>query len=285
MPVMPTSTPMPNPKRTIAGSMVSSVVRAGLLIDFPDLLGQERGVRQDTKDVARNSGISNCRRARLPASSLPAGVSIRGLGHSYGELRTIERLDLEVAGARGARPGRPLRLRQVDPAGADLRPAGAERRGDRGRRRERRRRRLSRCAYMPQRDLLLPWYRRSTTRPWRCATAASARARRGAEAGGAVRALRPRRLRAAAAGRALGRDAPARRLPAHPGRRQAAAGPRRALRRARRDHPGGDAGVAGRRPARRPAHRRPRHPRRRGGALPLRPRRRPLRPPGPSSPS
>src|SRR5882672_11994257 len=55
MPVIPTSTPMPNPKRTIAGSMVSCAAPRGVLIDFPDLLGQERGVRQDTKDVRLNS--------------------------------------------------------------------------------------------------------------------------------------------------------------------------------------------------------------------------------------
>ena len=30
--------------------------------------------------------------------------------------------------------------------------------------------RLNRCAFMPQRDLLLPWYSASTTPRWRCAT-------------------------------------------------------------------------------------------------------------------
>ena len=58
-----------------------------------------------------------------------------------------------------------------------------------------------------------------------------------------------------AAGRALGRDAPAGRVPAHAARRQAGAAARRALRRARRDHPRRDAGVAcrgARRPSRAP---------------------------------
>src|SRR5206468_11415690 len=44
-------------------------------------------------------------------------------------------------------------------------------------------------------------------------------------------------------------------------------------------HPVGDAGVAGGGAAHRPPYRRPRHPRRRGGALPLRPRRRAIGPP------
>ena len=153
---------------------------------------------------------------------------------------------------------------------------------DRGRRRDRAPPSASPAApSCPSATCCSPGSRRSTTPPWRCATAASRRAEARREAGRPVRALRPRRLRAGRAGRALGRDAPAGRLPAHPGRRQAGAGPRRALRLARRDHPGRDAGVAGGGAASRPAHGRPRHPRRRGGALPLRPGRRPLRPPGP----
>ena len=108
-----------------------------------------------------------------------------------------------------------------------------------------------------------------------------AQGRGAAAGGGAVRALRPRRLRADRAGRALRRNAPARRLPPHPRLRQAGAGARRAVRLARRDHPRRDAGVAGGGAGGGPAHRHPRHPRRRGGALPLRPRRRPLPPSGP----
>jgi NitT/TauT family transport system ATP-binding protein len=86
-----------------------------------------------------------------------AGVSIRGLGHSYGELLTIERLDLSVpahgvlglvgpsgcgkstlleliAGLREPQQGTVALGDAEDPAG-----------------------RLARCAFMPQRDLLLPW--------------------------------------------------------------------------------------------------------------------------------
>src|SRR6478609_4122785 len=67
------------------------------LIDFPDLFGQERGVRQDTKMPAEATKFAT--RGDPPAEGLPtaAAVSIRGLGHSYGELRTIEQLDLEAA--------------------------------------------------------------------------------------------------------------------------------------------------------------------------------------------
>src|SRR6476619_3406798 len=110
MPVIPTSTPMPNPKRTIAGSMVSCAA-ARVLIDFPDLLGRERGVRQDTKDD------------RLDSRPRPL---LRRAAHDRAARPRDPR-------APGRRPGRPLRLRQVDPAGADLRPARAGRRGDRGR--------------------------------------------------------------------------------------------------------------------------------------------------------
>ena len=90
--------------------------------------------------------------------------------------------------------------------------------------------RLAGCAYMPQRDLLLPWLTAidnagaGATQPRRLACRC---ARRG---GAPVRALRARRIRAQPADRALGRDAPAGRLPAHAARRQAGAAARRALR-------------------------------------------------------
>jgi len=85
-------------------------------------------------------------------------VSIRGLGHSYAELQTIERLDLEVEA------GQVIGL--VGPSGCGkstllelvcglLEPSeGAISVGGAGAATER----LARCAYMPQRDLLLPWY-------------------------------------------------------------------------------------------------------------------------------
>jgi ABC-type nitrate/sulfonate/bicarbonate transport system ATPase subunit len=87
-----------------------------------------------------------------------AGVSIRALEHAYGRLRTIERLDLEVepeevvglVGPSGCGKSTLLELicglREPD-AGA-LEVAGAGGASER----------LAHCAYMPQRDLLLPWY-------------------------------------------------------------------------------------------------------------------------------
>ncbi len=85
-------------------------------------------------------------------------VSIRGLGHCYGELRTIERLDLEVSehevvgvvGPSGCGKSTLLELicglRELSAGAVEVGGAG-DAAG-----------RLSRCAYMPQRDLLLPWY-------------------------------------------------------------------------------------------------------------------------------
>src|SRR3954469_16421371 len=99
MPVMPTRTPMPNPKRTIAGSMVGCAAPRGVLIDFPDLLGQERGVRQDTKDV------------RLDSWSRPFLWRV-------GDDRAARPRGRRT---RGDRLGRPVRVRQVNAAGADLR--------------------------------------------------------------------------------------------------------------------------------------------------------------------
>ncbi|HEX5928928.1 MAG TPA: ABC transporter ATP-binding protein [Solirubrobacterales bacterium] len=85
-------------------------------------------------------------------------VSIRGLGHSYGELQTIDRLDLEVGereviglvGPSGCGKSTLLELicgLQEASGGTVTVDGAADAAG-----------RLARCAYMPQRDLLLPWY-------------------------------------------------------------------------------------------------------------------------------
>src|SRR6478735_9987849 len=71
MPVIPTSTPMPNPKRTIAGSIGCSC-SAQVDLDFPDHVGQECGIREDTR----------------------MQLEIAEVSHSYGELRTLDSLDL-----------------------------------------------------------------------------------------------------------------------------------------------------------------------------------------------
>ena len=85
-------------------------------------------------------------------------VSIRGLGHSYGELRTIERLDLEVpahevvglVGPSGCGKSTLLELicGLLEPGEGGIAIDGDESAAAR----------LANCAYMPQRDLLLPWY-------------------------------------------------------------------------------------------------------------------------------
>jgi ABC-type nitrate/sulfonate/bicarbonate transport system ATPase subunit len=92
--------------------------------------------------------------ARAPGES----VSIAGLEHAYGELRTIERLDLEIkahdvvglVGPSGC--GKSTLLELI--CGLRAPVAGTIAVGDARRGADR----LARCAYMPQRDLLLPWY-------------------------------------------------------------------------------------------------------------------------------
>ena len=85
-------------------------------------------------------------------------VSIRGLGHSYGELRTIERLDLEVrehevvglVGPSGCGKSTLLELvcGLLEPSDGTIAVDGDTAAPER----------LAHCAYMPQRDALLPWY-------------------------------------------------------------------------------------------------------------------------------
>jgi ABC-type nitrate/sulfonate/bicarbonate transport system ATPase subunit len=106
----------------------------GVLIDFPDLFGQERVVRQDTKML-----------------------KARGLEHSYGSLETISCLDLEISegevlglvGPSGC--GKSTLLELIaglrEPSAGGLEVGGGSTAAER----------LTRCAYMPQRDLLFPW--------------------------------------------------------------------------------------------------------------------------------
>lgn len=94
-----------------------------------------------------------------PAAAANAGVrvSIRGLSHSYGDLRTLEGLDLEVpangvlgvVGPSGC--GKSTLLELIaglqEPRRGKVEVGEAEAAADR----------LTLCAFMPQRDMLLPW--------------------------------------------------------------------------------------------------------------------------------
>ena len=85
-------------------------------------------------------------------------ITIRALGHAYGELRTLDGLDLELApqgvvglvGPSGCGKSTLLELicGLLEPSGGTVEVDGAADAAGR----------LGHCAYMPQRDLLLPWY-------------------------------------------------------------------------------------------------------------------------------
>jgi len=109
-------------------------------------------LREGTPDAAREG-----RSDAVIADPAGAPIRIQGLTHSFGELQAIERIDLE------AEPGEVIGI--VGPSGcgkttllelvAGLRSAdsGTIAVGGRTQAEER----LEGCAYMPQRDLLLPW--------------------------------------------------------------------------------------------------------------------------------
>jgi ABC-type nitrate/sulfonate/bicarbonate transport system ATPase subunit len=139
----------------IAGS---KLLPRWVLIDFPDCFGQERGVRQDTK-VVPTEAMDFAAATRSPAATESPGVSVsvRDLHHAYGELQTIERLDLEapahgvlgLVGPSGC--GKSTLLELIcglqEPGDGAIEVGGAVDAVGR----------LSHCAFMPQRDLLLPW--------------------------------------------------------------------------------------------------------------------------------
>jgi ABC-type nitrate/sulfonate/bicarbonate transport system ATPase subunit len=115
-------------------------------------------VRQDTK-MTTAEAKEFAVRAASPAAGDDGGgaVSIRGLAHSYGKLRTIERLDLELAahgvlglvGPSGC--GKSTLLELIaglqEPSSGEIEVGGVGETSGR----------LARCAFMPQRDMLLPW--------------------------------------------------------------------------------------------------------------------------------
>jgi ABC-type nitrate/sulfonate/bicarbonate transport system ATPase subunit len=103
----------------------------------------------------REAGHGDVTEAR--GADAAAAVAIRDLAHAYGDLAVIDRLDLAVGpgevlgivGPSGCGKSTLLELisglRQPDAGAIEVDGAGSA--GER----------LARCAYMPQRDLLLPW--------------------------------------------------------------------------------------------------------------------------------
>jgi ABC-type nitrate/sulfonate/bicarbonate transport system ATPase subunit len=115
-------------------------------------------VRQDTSIEPDTGKIQTVEASPPPARASGDAISLRAVEHSYGELRTIDSLSLEVPAHRV--------VGLVGPSGCGkstllelvcgLRDAGAgtiEVGGGASAKA-----RLERCAYMPQRDLLMPWY-------------------------------------------------------------------------------------------------------------------------------
>ena len=110
-------------------------------------------MRQDIKMPTVQAEDSAAQAALAAGTS----VSIRALGHSYGELCTIEQLDLEVpahrvlglVGPSGC--GKSTLLELIaglrEPGEGEVELGSVTDAGSR----------LARCAFMPQRDLLLPW--------------------------------------------------------------------------------------------------------------------------------
>src|SRR5438552_17435192 len=113
-------------------------------------IAEPQTVERAAGEAVAGGDASNGRRAGV-------AVAIHGVTHSFGELRVIEGIHLEVS------PGEVLGI--VGPSGcgkstllelvSGLRKptGGAIAVGDA----QRPDARLERCAYMPQRDLLLPW--------------------------------------------------------------------------------------------------------------------------------
>ena len=115
-------------------------------------------MRQDTRIKPETGKTQTVDPPPISADTTTGGILLRGVGHAYGELRTIDCLNLEV--------GRHGVIGLVGPSGCGkstllelicgLRESstGVVEVGGHTATAER----LARCAFMPQRDLLLPWY-------------------------------------------------------------------------------------------------------------------------------
>jgi ABC-type nitrate/sulfonate/bicarbonate transport system ATPase subunit len=114
-------------------------------------------VRQDTKMPANAREFAVASASPTDAGEAGVAISIRDLAHRYGALRTVEQIDVDIP-AHGV-------LGLVGPSGCGkstlLEMLAGLREPERGEielgGRKDSRGRLARCAFMPQRDLLLPW--------------------------------------------------------------------------------------------------------------------------------
>ncbi|HWN72700.1 MAG TPA: ATP-binding cassette domain-containing protein, partial [Solirubrobacterales bacterium] len=107
---------------------------------------------------AESPGSQTVAVARAAEQAPGEAIALRGVEHAYGELQTLASLDLEVGahsvvglvGPSGC--GKSTLLELI--CGLGEPSAGSVEVGGRSAAAER----LARCAFMPQRDLLLPWY-------------------------------------------------------------------------------------------------------------------------------
>jgi ABC-type nitrate/sulfonate/bicarbonate transport system ATPase subunit len=104
-------------------------------------------------------GDSRVAEAASTGEQMPGdAIALRAVSHSYGDLQTLTAIDLEIAphsviglvGPSGC--GKSTLLELIcglqDPSAGTIAVGGGSSAGER----------LARCALMPQRDLLLPWY-------------------------------------------------------------------------------------------------------------------------------
>ena len=115
-------------------------------------------MRQDTSMEPKSLGSRTVEPLRRHRHELADAIQLRGVSHAYGELQTLDGLDLEapahgvlgLVGPSGCGKSTLLELIcGLREAGAgSIEVGGAATAADR----------LDRCAFMPQRDLLLPWY-------------------------------------------------------------------------------------------------------------------------------
>lgn len=115
-------------------------------------------MRQDTSMKPESGQIESPVSDSPTAPGSDSGISLRGVAHRYGELQSLEGIDLEVparsviglAGPSGC--GKSTLLELIcglrEPSDGTIAVEGSPDAEER----------LARCAFMPQRDLLLPWY-------------------------------------------------------------------------------------------------------------------------------